>query len=102
MDQLDGRLVLFPAVARLDANGQDQPFALGGLIPSDNGQEFAADCLVFDLALERRLDNENNVVILVGRLLDGDLNLLLIDEFESSFLIDRQRLARHALELEAM
>src|SRR4051794_4242889 len=48
--------LLLLSLTRLNANGQDQPLAVLGLVAGDNGKELAALCRVGDLAQGRRRD----------------------------------------------
>jgi hypothetical protein len=77
-------------VTRLNAHRQDQPFPRLGLAARDDRQELAAYRAIDDLALIGRHDGEHDLVVLVGRLLHGDLGGFSVDEREFRCLAGRE------------
>jgi hypothetical protein len=76
--------------ARLDFDGEHEPFVGLGLIARDDRQIFAAHRPVDDLALFRRGDRQADLVVLVGAVLDDDLCSHLFHELEGRLLVGRQ------------
>jgi hypothetical protein len=93
--------------ARLHANGKDDALAQLGIAgvdaaARDQGQKFAADRAVDDLALRRRGDGQDDAIVLVGGLLDHDRRFLTLDEREGGLLFRVERSAGHGLETKAL